>query len=62
MKFTLIAQSLLAATALAAPSSSAVSKRDLATIQSGIASVQKSLDALSTAVDVCSSPPPASYQ
>lgn len=50
MKFTLIAQPLLAVAALAAPSQ--ITKRDLATIQGAITNVQKSLDSLGTAVDV----------
>lgn len=50
MKFSMIAQPLLAAAVLAAPSN--LSKRDLATIQGAIGNVQKSLDALGTAVDV----------
>lgn len=52
MKFTLIAQPLLAAAVLAVPSY--VVKRDLATIQGAIGNVQKSLDALGTAVNVSS--------
>lgn len=50
MKFSLLAQPLLAVTALAVPSY--MMKRDLATVQAGISSVQKSLDDLGTAVNV----------
>lgn len=50
MKFSLIAQPLLAAAVLAVPSQ--MVKRDLATIQGAITNVQKSLDTLGTAVNV----------
>lgn len=50
MKFSIIAQPLLAVAALAAPANN--QKRDLQTIQSGISSVQKSLSDLGTAVNV----------
>lgn len=50
MKCTIIAQSLLAVTALAAPS---LISRQLATIQGSITQVQTALTNLGTAVDVC---------
>lgn len=49
MRFTLLAQPLLAVSALAVP---ALVKRDLQTIQTGITNVQNSLEKLGTAVDV----------
>lgn len=50
MKFTLIAQPLMALAVLAMPSN--VNKRDLAAIQGAITNVQKSLGDLGTAVNV----------
>lgn len=52
MRFTIIAQPLLAASALAAPAYHVNSKRDLATIQGAIGQVQTALGQLGTAVDV----------